>query len=65
VKCVVAGKVVCYYGSWSVYRPGDGKFEVEHIDPNLCTHAIYTFVGLGENEDVRILDEWNEIDRGK
>ncbi|KFM81241.1 hypothetical protein X975_19005, partial [Stegodyphus mimosarum] len=26
-------KVVCYYGSWAVYRPGDGKFPVENIDP--------------------------------
>jgi chitinase len=65
VKCISAGKVVCYYGSWSTYRPGDGKFEVENIDPNLCTHAIYTFVGLAFDGGIRILDSWNEIDRGK
>lgn len=33
--------LVCYYGSWAVYRPGDGKFNVENIDPFLCTHIIY------------------------
>jgi chitinase len=57
--------VVCYYGSWAVYRPGDGKFDVENIDPNLCTHAIYTFVGIGGNGEVNILDDWNEIGKGK
>jgi GH18 family chitinase len=60
-----AGRVVCYYGSWAAYRPGDGKFEVENIDPNLCTHAIYAFVGLESNGGVRILDSWNEIEKGK
>lgn len=29
-------KLVCYYGSWAVYRPGSGKFPVEEIDPFLC-----------------------------
>lgn len=29
-------KIVCYYGSWAVYRPGNGKFPVEEIDPFLC-----------------------------
>lgn len=57
--------MVCYFGSWSVYRPGDGKFEIEYTDPNLCTHAIYTFVGIEYNGGVRILDSWNEIDLGK
>ncbi|PNF19362.1 Acidic mammalian chitinase [Cryptotermes secundus] len=57
-------KVVCYYGSWSVYRPGDGNFRIDFIDPNLCTHIIYTFVGIGLQGDIRILDNWNEIERG-
>lgn len=33
--------LVCYYGSWAVYRPDSGKFPVENIDPFLCTHVIY------------------------
>lgn len=55
-------KVVCYYGSWSVYRPGNGKFEVEDIDPNICTHLIYGFSGLTDNGLLKILDEWNELE---
>lgn len=34
-------KVVCYYGTWAVYRPNAGKYSVEDIDPFLCTHVIY------------------------
>lgn len=33
--------LVCYYGTWAVYRPDGGKFAVEDIDPFLCTHVIY------------------------
>ncbi|KAG7159660.1 Acidic mammalian chitinase-like 11, partial [Homarus americanus] len=41
------GLMVCYYGSWAVYRPGNAKFDVEDIDPAICTHLIFGFAGLG------------------
>ncbi|XP_071524963.1 chitotriosidase-1-like [Panulirus ornatus] len=50
----------CYFGSWAVYRPGLGKFDVENIDPFLCTHMIYTFAGLRDNEIVS-LDPYNDL----
>ena len=34
-------KVVCYYSSWAFYRPGYGKFDIDDIDPHLCTHINY------------------------
>ena len=34
-------KVVCYYSSWAFYRPGNGKFDIDDIDPHLCTHLNY------------------------
>ncbi|KAJ8933790.1 hypothetical protein NQ318_017066 [Aromia moschata] len=43
--------VVCYMGSWSVYRPNRGSFTIEHLNPNLCTHLIYSFAGLDVKED--------------
>lgn len=43
--------VVCYLGSWAVYRTGRGSFTIEHLDPNLCTHLIYSFAGLNIKED--------------
>ncbi|KAK3870939.1 hypothetical protein Pcinc_023874, partial [Petrolisthes cinctipes] len=44
-------KVLCYLTSWSVKRPGAGRFEAENIDPFLCTHVIYAFAGM---EDFRL-----------
>ncbi|XP_077556585.1 chitinase-3-like protein 1 isoform X1 [Haemaphysalis longicornis] len=55
-------KVVCYYGSWAVYRPGDGKFPVENIDPFICTHIVYGFAGLGSDFKIRSLDSWNDLE---
>ena len=36
-----AGKVVCYYSSWAFYRTGYGKFDIDDIDPHVCTHLNY------------------------
>jgi chitinase len=54
-------KMVCYYGTWAVYRPGNGKFDVEDIDTNLCTHIIYGFTGLGTDNTIQCLDPWNDL----
>lgn len=52
---------MCYYGSWAVYRPGNGKFPVEEIDPFLCTHIIYGFTGLSHDNKIRPLDPYNDL----
>lgn len=54
--------MVCYYGSWAVYRPGNGKFDVEHIDPFACTHIIYGFIGLGADNQINVLDPYNDLE---
>lgn len=41
--------IVCYVSRWSVYRPGAGSFDIHDIEPSLCTHIIYCFVGMDEN----------------
>ena len=47
--------LVCYYGSWAAYRPGDGKFLATDIDPHLCTHLVYSFIGLNRDTyEVRV-----------
>lgn len=33
--------IMCYFGSWANERPGDGRFDVDNIDPFLCTHLMY------------------------
>ncbi|CAL4094059.1 unnamed protein product [Meganyctiphanes norvegica] len=62
-SCVAEdSKVVCYYGSWAVYRPGRGKFSVEDINPSLCTHVIYAFAGLDSTtSEIKVLDPWNDL----
>lgn len=51
-------RVVCYFASWTIYRPGNGKFAAANVDPNLCTHILYAFVGLNEDGSVMVLDDW-------
>jgi len=53
--------VVCYYSSWAVYRVGAGKFVVGDVDPTLCTHIVYSFIGLQASGEVNLLDPWNDV----
>ena len=61
----IAERIVCYFQSWATYRPGNGKFDVETIDPKLCTHLIYCFFGINSNAEVTIVDTWNDINNGE
>ena len=49
---------VCYYTSWSQYRHGPAKFQPNNIDPDLCTHLIYSFANL--THDHLGPYEWND-----
>ena len=56
-------KVVCYYTNWSTYRQGSGKFEPADIDPELCTHIIYSFTKLNSlTLEMDVFDPWIDID---
>ncbi|XP_052588176.1 acidic mammalian chitinase [Peromyscus californicus insignis] len=52
--------LVCYFTNWAQYRPGLGRFTPDDIDPCLCTHLIYAFAGMQNNEITTI--EWNDIE---
>ncbi|XP_042215120.1 acidic mammalian chitinase-like [Homarus americanus] len=55
-------KVVCYFSSWAVYRPGNGMFDVDNVDPFLCTELIFGFAGLSNHTwEIEVLDPWNEL----
>lgn len=41
---------VCYVTNWSRYRPGEAKFEIEFIDPFMCSHIIYAYATVDENK---------------
>ncbi|XP_055532350.1 chitinase-3-like protein 1 [Wyeomyia smithii] len=66
LSCVVTAQkpLLCYYGSWAHYRSGRGQFTVDNIDPWLCTHVIYSFVGINEDGTIAILDYWLDVDLG-
>lgn len=60
-RCVPAGTayvLTCYFTNWAQYRPGEGRYTPENIDPNLCTHLIYAFAGMNNNEITTY--EWND-----
>ncbi|XP_061488232.1 acidic mammalian chitinase-like [Rhineura floridana] len=49
----------CYFTNWGQYRPGLGRYKPDNIDPCLCTHLIYAFAGMRNNEIATI--EWNDV----
>lgn len=55
-------KIVCYVGTWAVYRPGRGGFNIEHINPFLCTHLMYSFFGINEDGTLRIIDPYLDLE---
>lgn len=52
-------KIVCYYTNWSQYRLAPAKFFPESINPNLCTHVIYSFAKINADSELEAF-EWND-----
>ncbi|XP_007939388.1 chitinase-3-like protein 1 [Orycteropus afer afer] len=59
LQCCSAYKLVCYYTSWSQYREGAARCLPDAIDPFLCTHVIYSFANISDNEIDTF--EWNDV----
>lgn len=48
----------CYFASWAKFRPELGSYDVDDVPAELCTHAIYSFVGVSNQTwELMILDE--------
>ncbi|XP_053338997.1 acidic mammalian chitinase-like isoform X1 [Clarias gariepinus] len=45
-----AYQLICYFTSWSQYRPDPVKYVPSDIDPFLCTHLIYAFASINSNQ---------------
>lgn len=44
-----------------MYRNGNGRFEIPFIDPDLCTHLVYTFAGLSSDGVIKSLDPYADL----
>lgn len=57
--------MACYVAGWAAYRPTNGAFTVENIDPMLCTHIIYAFAGLDNvTNSIKSLDSFLDTEDG-
>ena len=50
---------VCYHTNWSQYRQGRAKFWPENIPAELCTHLMYSFAKINQNNELAMY-EWND-----
>ncbi|XP_010873806.1 acidic mammalian chitinase [Esox lucius] len=50
----------CYFTNWAQYRPPPTIYMPNDIDPCLCTHLLYAFATMKNNELATY--EWNDVE---
>ena len=44
-------KRICIVTNWSQFRPGQGRFRFEDINPIYCNHIMFSSVSIGAEDD--------------
>lgn len=56
-------RIICYFTNWAGKRRGRGRFDPSNLDPSKCSHIVYAFAGIKDNQLVPT-EEKDEITEG-
>jgi len=55
-------RLICYFSAWAFYRPDYGKYDIDDIDVDLCTHITYAFASMNNQTwKAYAYDPWYDL----